>query len=257
MDWQVTRLLVFLCFCLTADASDKVVESVVSALDSGPSCSSSVALQNLGDRPVTVAMEAHKASGALVPFVGHPAIAVLLEAGERLRYKLALEDGSAGAWVMVRETILAPGVSPVVAVSGTTECVTGNQLRTAGRDVAYPSRNPWFSGDVAELPGGVVSLINATDQAARASACYSSGVFYSGPHPSTELTPVCSTVLDVQVPPFGSRRFPVEREGNSHFSLKTAGSAIVLQMLRPVPANVRMYRVDSTIQFGSEVPQSK
>jgi hypothetical protein len=48
----------------------------------------------------------------------------------------------------------------------------------------------------------------------------------------------------------------VARDGSSHFSLKTQGAAIVLEMLRPLEPTVKMYQVDSTIQFGSEVPGS-
>jgi hypothetical protein len=39
------------------------------------------------------------------------------------------------------------------------------------------------------------------------------------------------------------------RDGNSHFSLKTEGNAIVLQMLRPLATGVKIYTVDSTIKF--------
>lgn len=47
--------------------------------------------------------------------------------------------------------------------------------------------------------------------------------------------------------------FPVERGGSSQFSLKTVGEAVVLKMLRPLEANLRMYVVDSTIRFEGEV----
>ncbi|MGH9664438.1 MAG: hypothetical protein ACRD9L_08465 [Bryobacteraceae bacterium] len=253
----MTAALLLLLMCAAANASDRLVESVLPSLDYSAACSSSVTLQNLGDRAITVVVEAHTSGGGLVPLTGHPAMSVRLDAGERESYKLRIEGAAAGAWVKVQETASTPAASAVVAVSGATDCVVGNRVLTAAREVAYPTRNPWFSGDVADLRGGVVSLINTSDRAASASGCYSSGVFYSAPNPSTELTPVCSSAVDVQIPPFGSRLFPAEHEGNSHFSLKTAGDAIVLQMLRPVVANVRMYRVDSTIQFGSEIPGGK
>jgi hypothetical protein len=82
-----------------------------------------------------------------------------------------------------------------------------------GRDVAFPTRNPWFSSDSEQLRDGVIALINTTERAARASACYSSGSLYSVPGAS--LQPVCSTSFDVQVPPFGTREFPVSREGST------------------------------------------
>ena len=228
------------------------------ALAYGTPCSSTVELQNLSDRPVVVDVEAHKASGALVPVVDHPSIAVRLIPRERSSYKLQIDEQTDSAWVKVRERVPSPRLSPVVAISGATECVIGDQLRTVGRAVVYPTRNPWFSGDVTDLGGGLLSLINTSEQAVKASACYSSGGLFStptGPHASAELMPICNTAFEVQIPPFGAREFPVARDGSSHFSLKTQGAAIVLEMLRPLEASVRMYRVDSTIQFGSEVPK--
>jgi hypothetical protein len=236
-------------------AQERTVESVVPALVYGPACSSTIQLQNLSDRPVVVDLEGHKSSGALVAVVGHPEIVVRMSAHERSSYKLQIDEETESAWVKVRERVPAPALSPVVAVGASAECVIGDQLRTAGREVVYPTQNPWFAGDVTELRGGLVSLINTSEHAVKASTCYSGGALFSAPkQASPDLMPVCSAAFDVQIPPFGAREFPVAREGSSHFSLKTQGSAIVLEMLRPVEPNVRMYKVDSTIQFGSEVP---
>jgi hypothetical protein len=155
----------------------------------------------------------------------------------------------------VRETLAAAPFSPVVTVSGSTECVAGNELRTVAREVAFPMRNPWFEGDVSELPGDLLALVNTSAQAATASLCYSAAAFYSVPdgRRGGELTPVCTASFAVQVPPFSARQFPVEREGNSHFSLRTRGAAIVLQMLKPQGVHVKVYAVDSSIHFGAEV----
>jgi hypothetical protein len=49
----------------------------------------------------------------------------------------------------------------------------------------------------------------------------------------------------------------VERQGSAYFSLKTQGDSIVLQMLRPANQGIRIYTVDSTIKFGSEVSDGK
>lgn len=234
---------------------ERVVESIVPALAYGHFCSSTVELQNLSDRATQVEVEGHKASGALAALAGHPDNAVVLGPRERSSYKLQIEQETVGAWVKVRERVPSPRQSPVVAVSAAVECVAGNELRTQAREVAYTTRNPWFSSDVADLHGGVILLINASEHAVKAAACYSSGTLFS--KGDAELKPVCSTAFDVQVPPFGSREFPVERDGSSYFSLKTQGNAIVLEMLRPVEATVRMYAVDSTIQFGSEVPAKR
>jgi hypothetical protein len=89
------------------------------------------------------------------------------------------------------------------------------------------------------------------------SACYSPGGLFSTPtgtRSAAELMPICTTAFEVQIPPFGAREFPVARNGSSHCSLNTQGGAIVLEMLRPAEASVKMYKVDSAIQFGSEVP---
>jgi hypothetical protein len=229
-------------------------DSVVASLAYGPFCSSTVVLQNLADTPVDVELEGHRASGALVPLAGHAGRVIHLAPGERGSYQLQIEEEESGAWVLVRERPYR--AAPAVAVRGTTECRQGNQLRTAAREVVYPTRNPWFAGEVAELHDSVVSLINVSAGAVRASLCYSSGNLFSVPgetQTSRELKPVCSTAFEVQIPPFGTRDFPVEREGNSYFSLKTRGDSIVLQMLRPAREGVRIYIVDSTIRFGGEV----
>ena len=85
-----------------------------------------------------------------------------------------------------------------------------DRLKSVARDVVYPTRNPWFSGDVAELSGALVSMINTSERAVTASLCYSAGnLFYvPGSKPSAELSPLCSAAFDVQVPPFGAREFP-------------------------------------------------
>jgi hypothetical protein len=239
-----------------AIAQERQVESVVPALAFGGRCTSTVTMQNLSDRVVSVDVEAHKPSGALAPIAGAAAIGIRLNPGERESYKPQIAEETESAWMKVRERVPAPSLSPVLAVSAITECVIENELRSVGRDVVYPTRNPWFSGDVAELNGALVSMINTSERAVTASLCYSAGnLFYiPGSKPSAELSPVCSAAFDVQVPPFGAREFPVARDGSTHFSLKTQGGAIVLEILRPLGASIKMYKVDSTIRFGGEVP---
>jgi len=233
----------------------RFVESIVPWLAYNPTCWSAVEVQNLGNREVTAEVEAHKGSGALAALAGHTGIEVHLAVGEHAEYKLQLQEETGGAWVRVREKV-PPQFSPVLAVSGTTECLAANELHSTGRDLVWPTRNPWYSGDTAENDDGVIALINTSEKPARVWGCYSFGVLYSVPRndrPAAELTPVCSETIDEMVPPFGSRQFPVARGGNSGFSLKTRGDAIVLQMLRPAGTSVKVYRVDSTIKFGDEV----
>jgi hypothetical protein len=241
--------------CSLACAQERAVESVVPALAFGARCSSTVTMQNLSDRVVSADVEAHKPSGALAPMVEQTAVGVKLGPGERATYQPQIEEETESGWVKVRERVPSPSLSPVLAVSGVTECVVANELKSVGRDVVYPTRNPWFAGDVTELKGALVSLINTSERAVTASLCYSAGNLYyvPGSKPSTELSPVCSSSFDVQVPPFGAREFPVARDGSTHFSLKTFGAAIVLEMLRPVGESIQMYQVDSTIHFGGEV----
>lgn len=232
------------------------MESVIPALAFGPRCTSTVTMQNLSDRIVSADVEAHKPSGALAPMAGHPAVTVQLNPGERASFKPEIADETESGWVKVRERVPKPRFSPVLAVSGVTECIVGNELKSVGRDVVYPTRNPWFSGDVAELAGAMVSLINTSERAVKASLCYSAGnlFFLPGTTPAAQLSPVCSAAFEVQIAPFGAREFPVARDGSTHFSLKTEGAAIVLAMLRPLDATIKMYKVDSTIHFGGEVP---
>jgi hypothetical protein len=258
------RLLFCVLVCLLpagvglaqSDPRERVVESIVPWLDYSPSCWSKVELQNLGNREVAAEVEAHKSSGALVPLVGRSGIQVRLSAGERAEYQLQLEEETAAAWVRVRETIPSPQLSPVLAVSGVTECLAVDELHTTIREVAAPVRSPWFSGDVSQGDDGIIALINTSERPVWVRGCYSYGVLYSVPRNDrleTELTPVCSETIQELVTPFGSRQFSVARGGNSHFSLTTRGDAIVLQMLRPARTSVKVYQVDSTITFGKEV----
>jgi hypothetical protein len=243
---------------IPASPSERAVESVLPALAYGSSCSSTVRLQNLSASPVTVEVEAHRASGALVALAGQANRVIHLEAGRQSAFQLEIDEETTAAWVKIRERLQEAQPAPAVALSGVTECRDANQLRVASREVAFPTRDPWFSSDVAGLHGAVLTLINTSEQPARASACYSAGILYSvpDPRPGLELVPLCSATVDVQIPPFGTREFPIERNGNSQFSLRTRGNAIVLQMLRPADDHVRIYSVDSTIQFGEEVPES-
>jgi len=233
-----------------------VVESIIPWLAFNSSCSSAVNVQNLGSREVVAEIEGHKSSGALTPLVGRSGIEARLAPGERGEYKLQLSEETTGAWVRVREHVPSPQLTPVLAVSGATECVVGNELQTTVRDVAWPARNPWYSGDVNEGDDGIVAMINTSERPALVRACYSFGVLYSVPdprRPAADLTPVCSDTIQEMVPPFGTRQFPIQRGGNSHFLLTTRGEAIVLQMLRPAGTTVKVYKVDATIKFGEEV----
>ena len=236
-------------FCLLAE--DRTFESVVESLAYGSGCSTSVALQNLSDPTVIVEFEGHRGSGGLSPILNRSGNRVSLEPHERSEFRLDIEDETDEAWVRLRERIATVEQSPSVAISASIECVSGNQLRSVKRDVVFPMRNPWFSGDVSEMPGNVVSLVNASEAPVHVRGCYSSGGLYSVG--GGELQPICNDAIDVQVPPFGSRRYPVSHNGNTHFSLKALGSRVVLEMMRASTGSRRVYAVDSSIKFGEEV----
>ncbi len=247
---------ILLCaVCAFASGKERIVESVLPSLAYGSSCWSSVDLQNLGDRDVTLEVEAHRASGALVALVDHPQLTLNLAPSERASFRLEINEETGAAWVKVRERVPSTDLSPVIAVSGHTECVVDNQLRTTAREVAYPLRNPLFSSEIDEMHGDQVSVVNTSEKFAQLWLCYSSGNLYSVPGKSrapVELTPLCSSAFEVQLGPFAARQFSVEREGSSSFWMKTRGDAIVLQMLRPLGTGVRIYSVDSTIKFEGE-----
>lgn len=148
----------------------------------------------------------------------------------------------------------------MVAVSGLSECTVENLLRSTPRQLSYPTRNPWFSGDVEEMQGNMISVVNTSERAALASLCYSQGNLYSVPtdaHPNPQLTLVCSKAYDVLIPPYASRQFPVQRDDSTHFGIKTQGESVVLQMLHPIAAGIKVYSVDSTVKFGGEFAGDK
>jgi hypothetical protein len=152
-----------------AATKERVVESVLPSLEYGPQCSSSVDLQNLGDRSVTLEVEAHRASGALVALVDHPRLSMTLPAGERASFRLEINEETGSAWAKVRGRVPSTVPSPVVAVVGHTECVFQNELRRSAREVAFALRNPSFSSD--ELHGRLVSMVNTSERASEVSLC--------------------------------------------------------------------------------------
>src|SRR6476659_3680488 len=123
---RVLGTLLFALWLLPVAAQERMVESVLPALAYGPKCSSTLELHNLGERPVVLEVEGHRSGGALVPLVGHPALTVRLNAAERVSYKLQTDEETSGAWAKVREIVPSPRLTPVIAVSGTTECLIGD-----------------------------------------------------------------------------------------------------------------------------------
>jgi len=219
---------------------------VVPSLAYGGGCTSTVSLQNTGDRALLAEVEGHRQSGALTPFSGGIGRTVQLDPGRGIDLKLGINTEERDAWVAIH--------SPAVAVSATTECISQNQLRTASRPLAFAIRNPTFSAEVDDERAAIL-FINASEFVAHASGCYSSGALYSVL--GRPLQRVCDETIDLQVPPFGSRRIAVARNGSTHFSLKTIGERIVLELLRPVSEDLRLYHVDSSVKFGEEAPAKR
>jgi hypothetical protein len=253
----MVRILLLILLAARVHAADRerVVTSILPSLDYGASCWSSVTLSNLGDRVVTVEIEAHRAGGGLIGLAGLDEMVLHLNRGERISHRLEVTDEAGVGWLKVRERIPSLKLSPVIAVSGLTECTVDNQLRSTPRELSYPTRNPWFSGDIEDMQGNMISLVNTSERPAQASLCYSAGNLYSVPtaaHPTPELTLVCSKAFEVLIPPYAARQFPVQRDQSTHFGIKTIGDAIVLQMLRPLATGIKVYTVDSTVKFAGE-----
>ncbi len=237
-----------------------MVTSIIPSLDYGPSCWSSVTLANLGDRVETVELEAHRGEGGLVALAGVKNMVLHLGPGEKVSHRLEIADESGQGWVKVRELVPLPRLSPLIAVSGFSECTVSNQLRSTPRDASYATSNPWFSGAVEGIEEQTISLVNTTEHAAQASLCYSTGNLYTpvAPLPGTpQLAFVCSLEIQVQIPPYAARLFPVQRDNNTQFSITTQGEAIVLQMLHPLETGVKFYTVDSTVKFGRDLTPNK
>lgn len=236
------RTLVFITLTLSAIGQPRTLDTVVPSLDYGPACTSTVEAVNLTDREVTAEIQAHRESGALVLLRGQSSTSVRIPPRARISFQFEESERGAG-WVRIAE----PAGAPALAISGMVECVDGDRLVSASREVTYPMRSPWFSGETAGLSGAVVTAINVSGQPARIAACYSEGNLVSDGQP--DLVPLCSSTVDLIIPPFATQRIPVGKDGNSWFSMKTSGVSIVLAMLRPVAPRVHLYRVDSTIQF--------
>jgi hypothetical protein len=255
--WPVLLLLAASGY---AADQERIVTSIVPSLDYGPSCWSTLTLTNLADRVVTVEVEAHREGGGLAALAGLSPSVLDLKPGQRSAHRLEISDESGQGWLKVRERIPLLKMSPAIAVSAVSECTVHDRLLTTPRQLSYPTRNPWFNGDIEEMHGNVISLVNTSEHEARASLCYSEGNLYSVPtarNPTPQLTLVCSNSFDVQIPPYAARQFPVARDGSTHFSIHTQGQAIVLQMLKPVESGIKVYTVDSSITFGGEAANEK
>ena len=246
----VTSLLLLLSGGMAAaPAPSRSVVSVVAPMTYGRQCWSTVELRNLGIRAVAVTVEGHKESGALVGLEGTESTVVKLAPRQRLSLKLRDAEGDeAMGWVRVLEELAGGWDRPVVAVSGKTECLAGEQLRTMAQTVSYPMRNPELESLVEEMPGRVVLLLNSGGEAATVDICYSRG---SWTVVDDQRRMICTATSYVQLPPFGLATAPISREGSTEIVVKGTGGELVIRAMRLEAEKTRVYSVDSSIQFGS------
>jgi hypothetical protein len=95
-------------------------------------------------------------------------------------------------------------------------------------------------------------VLNVSGEAATARVCYSRGTVVGRPEKGGEPERVCTETERVQIPPFGTRMVPLEREGNTRFFVQAKGRA-VLRVLVPMAGAERNFAVDSTVRFGEVV----
>ncbi len=114
--------------------------------------------------------------------------------GERKRFTLNLPETTDNAWAAIRETIPDRQLTPVLAVAGQTDCVAGDRIYSAVREVAQALPNPWFEGDVGEMSGARLVVVNASESVAVVMGCYSGGTLVSNPNVpgGAALTPLCT-----------------------------------------------------------------
>jgi hypothetical protein len=225
--------------------------SVLIPLSYGEHCWSTVTLENLRTQAVEVDVEGHDGSGALVALEGAPTIPLHLAAGQKASLRLQVDgQESEEAWIKVSER--GAGLAPGVAVSGTSECAARDQITTVPGAVAFPSRNPWLEGDVEQLQGKMVLVLNSDATAAAVRVCYSNGSMVEMPVERGRgggTMPVCRSTRSIHLPPYALELLPVERDGSTNLTVRTTGAALVLEVLKPRPGKTRIFTVDSSIVF--------
>jgi hypothetical protein len=235
-----------------AEQPARFLESVVYPLASNSTCWSSVSLRTV--MPVRFRVAAHNKSGALISFAGNDTVPPQLAAGASLTLRLeASDEESLEAWVQLREELREESL-PVLAIKGTTECVSNDALLIQPAGVMFPARNPWISGNVSDFGVKTVWVLNTSDAPAAATACYSSGTYVQVPDGDDspgQTREVCSETDDIFLPPFAMRTLPVQKEGSVYFSLRTRGNSLIVSVKDDTGNHSRKYSVDSTVKFGN------
>ncbi len=226
------------------------IESILFPLGYGEGCWSSVILQNVSEQEANVWLTAHKSSGALAPLTGAANSRMRIPPGAKISLRLEVDgEDDRQAWVQMKER-----GAQAIALSGAVECTGKGEVRTIAANVIFPSRDPWIRGDVADFHANEIWMLNASPAPASAALCYSSGA-YSQLSDNQKPTEICADEADLFIPPFGMRIVPIVKNGNSRFSLRSAGEAIAIRLLVPTAERKKKFAVDSTIQFA-DIPPS-
>ena len=228
-------------------AQERGFSVVLPELQYSRHCSSEITLHNPSLRFVDADVVGHKSTGALVPLLDRRTNRIRLRPSERIRTRLEVENDT--AWAEVMELVPSPRLQPVLAISGLTECLDGNELLTTAREIVPPAANPDFTLDREDrsLKGMVLLVINASSRRAQWTACYSAGHTVS--NGSGVMVPLCSQTLGRTLAPYQSSRLEVSVEGNPLTKFRAVGPAIAIQILAPSAPQVQMFKVESGIRF--------
>lgn len=242
-----------LLWMVALTAQERAFSIALPELQYSRQCSSEISIHNPSPRLVDVTVVGHRSTGAVVGLVDKRSNYIRLRPSEQVLLRLDVENED--AWAEVSEVVPHPKLQPVLAVSGKTECLDGNELLTASRDIAAIASDPGFTLDheAAAGNGRVLLVINASDRRLQWSACYSSGTTVSDGKGG--MTPVCSEALERTLAPFQSSRLAASIEGKPLMRFHATGAAVALQMLAPAAPQVRLYKVESTIRFDEPIPK--
>jgi hypothetical protein len=222
------------------------------AFDEG--CWSTVALHNLRDQTAVVDVEAHDATGALLPLAEVPTMPLKLAAGAKWTLRLQPESlKSTGAWVKITE---AGREQPTVAVTALRECTRANVLTSVPGGVAYPARDPWLEASTDEVAGKFLLVLNAAATPASFETCYSNGSVVREPDEGSGKpveSQVCSVARSTFLAAYGTAVVPIQREGSTELRVQAHGESVVLLVLKPDAGAAKRFTVDSKITFGEAV----
>jgi hypothetical protein len=227
-------------------AEARHLATIIPGLYYSAACDSDIELRNLAQRAIVVEVAGYRSDGSLTALEDSPVNRIQLAAGQRKKVRLAVQSDE--AWAEILEISNAHSS---LAISANTSCRDGTGLRTVPRPVAYPLASPSFQMDFEQAPhdGSQLLVLNPTESGIQFAACYSGGHLIS--NDKGEMVPLCSESYDTALAPFHSTRLDLEREGRVLVRLRTAGDAVVLQMLKPAALQLNLFRVDSTIRFDA------